>query len=236
MCWGGVLAKTFTEGLKFNGKRILFFAGGDLKPEMQQYFVLFENEYHRIKSQEFRIEGLVAFGTNTEVFKPIKQPKIFDVFYPGAFGLWKRKDLFTRACKGLRAFTCGNIQQHEMQCWDICVDNGIGVAPDIMQDVLPYFYNMSKCTLVLPVAYIGCQRTVLESMACKVPVIVPSDAPLVVEYAVHGGMVVSPEEGVIREAVLSADSYDPTEAYEYVMDNLTEKHYAEKIKEAIEIA
>lgn len=234
MAWGGMLAKTFREGLKYKGKRILFFAGGDLGTEMQQYFVLFENEYHRLKSREFDIKGLVAFGTNTKVFKPIPQPKIFDVFYPGAFGLWKRKDLFAKSVKGLKAFTCGNVQHHEMQCWDVCVENGIAVSPDIMQDVLPYFYNMSKCTLVLPVAYIGAQRTVLESMACKIPVIVPADAPLVVEYAIHGGIIVSPEEKAIRDAVMEADSYDPSEAYDYVMDNLTEKHYAARIKEALE--
>lgn len=236
MCWGGILSKPFAEGLNFKGKKILFFGGGDINQSMQSFVTVFENDYHERKGKEIGLRCLTGFGTNTKVFKPMKQPKLFDVFYPGAFGLWKRKDLFARSCKGLKAFTCGNVQSHEMQCWDVCIENGIAVAPDIMQDVLPYFYNMSKCTLVLPIAYIGCQRTVLESMACKIPVIVPSDAPLVVEYAVHGGIIVPPEENAIREAVLSADSYDSTEAYEYVMDNLTERHYAEKIKEAIEMA
>lgn len=233
--WSCIGGKAFEEGRRFNGRKILFFSGGVMAPLLSEYFCLFENEGHVLIARDLGIPCMKAFGTDVSVFKPMKQPKIFDVFYPGAFGLWKRKDLFAQSVQGLRAFSCGNIQEHEMQCFDVCVENGVAVSPDLPQENLPYFYNMSKSTLVLPVPEIGCQRTVLESMACKVPVIVPSDAALVVEYARHGGIVVHPDSQAIREGITQAMTHDTEEAYQYVMDNLTEQHYAQKIEEAMEM-
>lgn len=235
--WGGSFAPTTETARKYSGKSILFFAGGGIEPK---YFegidvVCFENELH---TQEARMKGikcLTAFGTDTQTFKPMKQPKVFDVIYPGAFGLWKRKDLFAQATKNLRAFTLGNIQPHEMQCFDVCVDNGVAVSADIPQENLPYFYAMSKTVCVLPVPEIGGQRTVLEAMAMKLPTIVPVDAPLVVEYAKHGGIIVETHPEEIKWAIESQLHSVNQEGYEYVMDNLTEKHYAKKIRTALEM-
>ena len=237
MCWGGTLSTSYIEGLKFDGKKVLFFAGGSRHPDNFELYdmTFFENDIHTNEGRVRGIKCMTAFGTNTTVFKSMKQPKIFDVIYPGAFGLWKRKDLFARACKGLKALSLGNIQHHEMQCWNVCVDNGITVSADIPQSCLPYFYAMSKTVLVLPVPEIGCQRTVIEAMAMKIPVIVPCDAPLVVEFAVHGGIIVNPDEQSIRQAVVDPSGANTEEAYEYIINNLTEKHYADKIKEAIRI-
>lgn len=238
-CWGGSLAKTYKEGMEYSGKKALFWAGGprnNLESLRQWDMIFFENELHTIEARKNGLANcMTAFGTNTQIFFPMKQPKIFDVMYPGAFGLWKRKDLFAQAVKGLKALSIGNIQYHEMQCWDVCVENGVAVSADIPQSRLPFFMAMSKTVVVLPVAEIGGQRTVLEAMAMNIPVIVPNDAPLVVEFAQKGGgIIVDPTPEAIREAILSAPENNP-KGLEYIKNEMTEQHYANRIKEGLRI-
>ena len=235
MVWGGTLSRPYNNALEMEVFKILLFAGGSREPSLFNDFQMtcFENDLHTIEAKSRGVKCMTAFGTNTKVFKPFSQPKIFDAVYPGAFGLWKRKDLFAKAVKGLRAFTFGNIQYHELQCLNVCVENGVLVSADLPQEVVPYFLAMSKTVVVLPVSHIGGQRTVLEAMAMKLPVIVPSDAPLVCEFAKHGGIIVEPTPEAIRKAILEAPPINE-EGYKYVMDNLTEKHYADKLKIAIQ--
>lgn len=233
--WGGTLSGPFKAAKHFDAHKILFFAGGGIEREYFEKYdmVLFENEFHTNTARTMGIRCMTAFGTNTKVFKPIKNNKIFDAFYPGAFGLWKRKDLFAKAVKGLKAFSCGNIQEHEPECWDVCVENGVSVAGDIPQNRLPYFMSMSKTIVVLPVPEIGCQRTVLEAQAMNLPVIVPNDAPLVMEFAKHGGIIVDPDPASIRYAIQTAPETNE-DGYQYVLNNMTEVHYAKKIRSAME--
>jgi len=239
MCWGGTLSKTYLEGMDYSGEKALFFAGGSRNnlEELRQWDIIyFENEIHTIEAQKMGLANcMTAFGTNTQIFYPMKQPKMFDVIYPGAFGLWKRKDLFAQAVKGLKALSLGNIQHHEMQCWDVCVENGVAVAMDIPQSRLPFFMAMSKTVVVLPVPEIGGQRTVLEAMAMALPVIVPNDAPLVIEFAEKGGgTIVEPTPEAIRAAILKAREELPnTKGCDYIQSEMTEQHYADRIKEAL---
>ena len=246
MCWGGTLSKTYVEGMNYLGKKALFFAGGpknNLESLRQWDIIYFENEIHRLEAERSGLTKLgdtrhtyciTAFGTNIQVFFPMKQPKIFDVIYPGAFGLWKRKDLFAQAVKGLKALSLGNIQYHEPQCLDICIANDIAISADIPQSRLPYFMAMSKSVVVLPVAEIGGQRTVLEAMAMNIPVIVPSDAPLVVEFAQKGGgIIVDPTPEAIRNAILTVPDSNP-KGLEYINSEMTEVHYADRIKKGLE--
>ncbi len=238
MCWGGSLAKTYKEGTGYLGKKVLFWAGGprdNLESLRQWDMIFFENELHTTEAKKSGLTNcMTAFGTNTQVFFPMKQPKIFDVIYPGAFGLWKRKDLFAEAAIGLKALSLGNIQHHEPQCLDVCVENEIAVSADIPQSRLPYFMAMSKSVVVLPVAEIGGQRTVLEAMAMNIPVIVPSDAPLVVEFAQKGGgIIVDPTPEAIRNAILTVPDSNP-KGLEYINNEMTEVHYADRIKKGLE--
>lgn len=233
--WGGTLSGPYKASKNFNSKKILFFAGGPIEPEFFEKYdmVLFENQIHTDIARAKGIKCMTAFGTNTKVFKPMKNAKLFDAFYPGAFGLWKRKDLFAEAVKGLRAFSCGNIQKQEPECYDVCVDNGVGVSADIPQGRLPYFMSMSRTIVVLPVPEIGCQRTVLEAQAMNLPIIVPNDAPLVVEFAKHGGIIVDPDPASIRYAIQTAPETNE-DGLQYVLNNMTEQHYANKIMSALE--
>ncbi len=234
MAWGGTGSGPYKEALKMKCKRILLFAGGDRSPHLFEKFNItcFENEIHTIEAKSKGVSCITAFGTNTKLFRPIRQPKLFDVVYPGAFGLWKRKDLFAESCKCFRALTFGNIQFQEMECWHVCVNNGIAVSPDLPQEVVPYYLAMSRTVLVLPVPFIGGQRTVLEAMAMKLPVIVPNDAPLVCEFVQHGGIIVEPNPAEIAKAITNAQE-ENIAGYDYVMNNLTEEHYANKLKQAL---
>lgn len=233
--WSGTGGDVYKNSLKHKSKKVLLFAGGDRSPQFFEPFNItcFENDLHTNEARAKGINCITAFGTNTQVFKPIIQPKLFDVVYPGAFGLWKRKNLFAESVKGMRALTFGNVQLHEMECWNVCTDNGIAVSSDLPQEVVPYYMAMSRTVLVLPVPFIGGQRTVIEAMAMKLPVIVPNDAPLVCEFARHGGMMVDPDPEKIRWAIKMAPQINET-GYQYIMNNLTEKHYAQRLEIALE--
>lgn len=235
MAWGGTESVPYNNALQMDTKRILLFAGGNRSPQLFEPFhvTCFENELHTTVAKAQGVRCLTAFGTNTKVFKPMFQPKIFDVVYPGAFGMWKRKDLFAKSVRGLRAFSFGNIQHHEPDCWNVCVQNDIAVSPDLPQEAVPYIMGMSKTVLVLPVPFIGGQRTVLEAMAMKLPIIVPEDAPLVCEFARHGGIIVEPTPEKIRHAIRYAPQQNNS-GYEYVMENFTEVHYARKLQSALD--
>lgn len=235
MAWGGTESEPYKNALLIDTKRILLFAGGNRTSSLFEPFhvTCFENEIHTNIARNQGVRCMTAFGTNTQIFKPMFQPKMFDVVYPGAFGLWKRKDLFAKSVKGLRAFTFGNIQYHEPDCWNVCIQNDIAVSCDLPQEVVPYILGMSKTVLVLPVPFIGGQRTVIEAMAMKLPVIVPDDAPLVCEFAQHGGIIVEPHPDRIRQAIKNAPQVNDS-GYNYIMNNLTEKHYADKLEVAIQ--
>lgn len=235
--WGGTLSNSYRNALEMNCRRVLLFAGGPRDPGYFERFdmVCFENEIHTIEAQARGIRCITAFGTNTNIFKPMKgQAKMFDVIYPGAFGLWKRKDLFAKSVKGLRALSLGNIQYHEIECLSVCVENGVAVSADIPQSRIPYFMAMSHTVCVLPVPEIGGQRTVLEAMAMKLPVIVPNDAPLVCEFAKYGGVIAYPDPFDINLAIKMNIGKVNERGYEYVMNNFTERHYADKLKIVID--
>lgn len=231
--WGGTLATTYQNAQEMPCKRVLLFAGGDRSPELFNNFnfVCFENESHTLEARSKGVRCVTAFGTDTTVFKPIKNPKVFDTIYPAAFGLWKRKDLFAEAVKDMSALTIGNIQVHEPQCMDVCVDNGVAVSGDIPQSRLPYFYGMSCTATVIPVSFIGGQRTVLEALACKLPVIVPSDAPLVTEF--KHVTIVEPTPLSIRDGILSQLDTVNEEGYAWVHENMTQEHYAKKLENVL---
>lgn len=241
MAWGGSFANTTKQAREYKGKSLLFFAGGGIKAE---YFegidiVLFENDIHTTEARVKGIRCQTAFGTDTKLFKPMKQPKVFDVIYPAAFGLWKRKDIFAKAVKGLTALTLGNIQEHEPECLQVCIDNGVAVSSDIPQEVLPYFYNMSKICVITTTPEIGGQRTALEAMSCNIPLVITKDSPLVMEFAGEHAVLADPDPIDIRKMImLILDGYskiDQYQAREYVIENYSEVSYADKIKSAIKL-
>lgn len=175
-----------------------------------------------------------AFGTNTELFKPTPQPKIFDGFFPATGAAWKRHHLFAEAL-GSRGLVCGWWQEHEPQCLETCVSYGTAVLHHQMPESLVYLYNMSKTVVVTSNAQGGSQRTVLEAMACNIPVIGMEDSDVVSELIQKCtiGEIVEPSVPQIRLAVERQKEAKNVNSRDWIMQNYSEYTYADKIKEGI---
>lgn len=174
-----------------------------------------------------------AFGTNTELFRPLDQPKIFDGFFPATGAAWKRHHLFAEAL-GSRGLVCGFWQPHEPQCLEVCVKNRVAVLHHQMAESVSYLYSMAKTVVITSADTGGSQRTVLEAMSCNVPVIVMSDSTMTTEYVEESeGAIVEPDVNKIREAVEEWKDRKVS-TREWILDNYSEFVYADKIKQGIE--
>ena len=97
LLWGQLNQKiiehldTYKVGLCFAG-------GAEEHPLGKEYDIIFtENKYINQKFIDQGYNAKVAFGINTDIFKPYPQPKVFKALYPAVFGMWKRQDLFAQA-------------------------------------------------------------------------------------------------------------------------------------------
>lgn len=174
-----------------------------------------------------------AFGTNTEMFKPMKQPKVFDAFFPATFAAWKRHNLFAEAM-GERGLACGYWQPHEPQCVQVCLDNNVAVLHHQGAESTAQLYNMSKTVVIPSASNGGSQRSVLEALATNIPVIVTSDSEKNSEYIEECGVgaIVEPDANKIRAAV---DEWKDQEVStrDFIMENYSEYVYADKLKDGI---
>lgn len=187
--------------------------------------------------REMGINAVQAFGTNTEIFKPYKQPKVFKAFFPATFAAWKRHELFAEAM-GKDGLVCGWWQPHEPQCVQVCFDKGVGVLHHQMPESIVHLYNMSHTVVITSRDDGGSQRAVLEAMACGIPPIVMDDSDKCREYVEEAGFgkIVSPTEGAIREAVehyIWQNLEKGQKGIDYIASKYTERHYADKIKQGI---
>lgn len=178
-----------------------------------------------------------VFGTNTEIFHPTKQPKIFDSYFPATGATWKRHELFAEAMKG-RGLVSGWWQPHEPNCLQVCIDASTPVLHHQMPESVNYLYNMAKTVLITSSDVGGSQRSVLEAMACGVMPIVMEDSTMTTEYVRESGfgIICKPEVSAIREAVQKAieNPQDPKIGINYIKSKYTEYHYADGIKKGIE--
>lgn len=179
-----------------------------------------------------------VFGTNTEIFKPMKQPKIWDAFMPATYAEWKRHKLFADAMEGKRALAAGWWQEREAFVWQYCQEKNIALLHHQMPHSVNLLYNMSHTTLLTANTHGGSQRAVLESMACGIPPIVMSDSDKTTEYVAESGfgVIVEPDSNKIRAAVehLILNPQDPQKGIDYIASKYTEYHYADGIKAGIE--
>lgn len=165
------------DELNYNGvpsKKILLYAGGTPdKDNAHKLFdvVVVENEADK---REFN-RSVVAFGTNTKVFRPMDLNKVYPAFYPAAFALYKRHDLWSKSVPD-GSLAVGHMQDHETQCYEVVKENGHIISPPLPMDSMPFFYNQSFATVLTPEHMGGCQRAALESMACNIPVLATNDS------------------------------------------------------------
>lgn len=219
--------------------KILLFAGGQVKKEYCDGFDLFLVE-SKINEDDFSAIGkpwLRAFGVNTDVMRPEKQPKVFDACFPSTCAGWKRQGLFSRAL-GDKGVICGRFQESDPIGFLNARENKTLVLPEISYQAVNALYNSSWCCVNTSSEWGGGQRTTLEAMAAGIPVIVMRDSIKNREYVEESGagIVVDPDEEQIRKAILEIKTWTPEQrsaGRQYVENKWTHHHYKDAIIKGI---
>lgn len=220
----------------------LCFAGGDTAGVTGQYFdlIFIESEVYRARLEVRGHEVITAFGTNTELYTPIRLRKHFDVAFPATYCDWKRHRLFSDATEGFRAVAAGFMYDvQERDCYEYPQEHGVLTFPHISAEALKYLYAASKTCVITSRADGGSQRTVLEAMAMNVPVIVMSDSDKTSEYILDAqregydvGAVVDPNQQDIHRAV---DEWRErgSNAREYILKHWSHEVYADNLERGL---
>lgn len=220
------------QELNYNGiasKKILLYAGG--KPDRANANRLFdivvvENESDK---KEFN-RSVVAFGTNTDVFRPMELNKIYPAFYPAAFALYKRHNLWAKSVPD-GSLAVGHMQDHETSCFEVVKENGHSVSPPLPMDSIPFFYNQSFGTVITSEHLGGGQRSALESLSCNIPVLATSDSKASEFEGVWSCEPVVQEVSNAYLAMVTSFEQDPINLRDkYIVGKYDHIKYAEKLK------
>jgi len=179
--WGAL--NRSQHGKKIFKKSGLCYGGGPISRHNTEYFdIVFTESARDLDAfKKLGVNATKAFGTNTDLFKPMESPVVFDSIYPAAFAKWKRHDLFVEYVtksngtnRELPSVAIGYMQpnEHEKECYEVCTAAGVLVVPWIPSSSLVYLYNGSRQCVVAADPEGGGQRTVLEAKACDVPVVI----------------------------------------------------------------
>ena len=135
----------------------LCLAGGTFRDYADCFDLIFvESEVYKNQLEAEGRKVIKAFGTNTELFKPIKQPKIWDAIFPAVFARWKRHELFAGAV-GNTGLACGWMyQNHETECWQICQDRGTMILSYQSAEAVNYLLNASRTCVITADSTGGC--------------------------------------------------------------------------------
>lgn len=220
-------------------KKALLFAGGQIREEWVNGFDMVFTE-SAINEDEFNLIGIPnmrAFGINDRIFKPEKQPKIWDACMQGTFASWKRQQLFSSALKE-KGVCCGRKQKTDIEPFRQCWLNKTAIFDEMSYPNVSSLINMSHTVVNTADYWGGGQRCTLEAMACGVPVIVMSDSPKNMEYVEKSGagIICDANEDSIRNAIARAKADHETfgkNGIEYIKNNFTAKHYADSLMNGI---
>lgn len=235
----GDLSRPLLGELRDCGIPIAIAFSGGLYDEFEDVpdviFVESQVYYDRFKKNGRNV--IRAFGTNTDIFKPFSQPKIFDACYPATMATWKRPELFAKAM-GKRGIACGWFQPHEPHVWQTYQKHGCALLHHQNAESVNLIYNMSHTCVITADSTGGCQRTVLEAMAVGIPPVVMKDSDKTTEYVKESGygVIVEPDVTEIRRVVgkLIRHPLDPQLGQDYINSKYTHHHYAEAMRKGIE--
>lgn len=173
--WGDMTRPNALPLKELNIPMAICFAGGDVDSYNTPYFdhIFVESVVYKQRLADAGYEASIAFGTNTDLFQPRTQNKVFDTIFPATFALWKRHNLYAQATEGLVSLAVGYMYtDHEQECWQECLDKGITILPHASAQVLQGLMAASTVCVIPSRSDGGSQRTVLEAMAMNIPVIV----------------------------------------------------------------
>lgn len=166
----------------FEQKMGLCIAGNAIPPEgALNYDVLFyETKWYRPQI-DFHPNIVQAFGVNTDIFSEIDIPTpiVWDYIGVGALAKWKRWEKMID--KPGNKLVVGEYQLgNEAESSQIAVDllkGGVMISPLVNPYDLAMLYHYSRASYVSADLYGGGERTVLESRACGLDVIIEDDNP-----------------------------------------------------------
>lgn len=230
MGWGPSFTP-WSELNQFTGKKVLLYAGGIPDRENAKMFdaVVVENE----SDAQYFDNSHVAFGTNTETFRPFPLNKLFPSVYPAAFALYKRHNLWAESVPG-GSLAIGHMQEVEQECISVCIDKGHMVLPSVSMKTIPFFLNQARGIVITAERMGGCQRLALEAMACNVPVLVTEDSKA---SEFDGVWTCPPDKENIRNAfltmVMSFENSDIDLRKDYIEGKYDHYTYADKLRNVI---
>lgn len=213
-------------------KKILMYAGGDYDPAAEQIFdrIIVES---KSDTTHFK-DSLIAFGTNTKVFRKIEGlQKMFPSLYPATFLSYKRHELWAQSMLP-GSLAVGDIHEQHPQYHNICSINGHVVIPSVPMVHMPYLYSQSQGVCLTPENMGGGLKSALESLSCNVPVLVTEDSQAV---DINGVWACPPDKDNIREAylqmVLSFENSNVDLREEYITGKFDESTYASQLELAL---
>lgn len=215
-------------------RKIMLFAGGPIKKEWVEGFdlLLVESKINAEECASLNIPYDIAFGVNTDIFKPQKQNKVFDAIHHGTFAAWKHQPLIAEAL-GPKALLVGKFQPHEQFLIDDSLKFGAVVLPKTPYEILPYLLSSAHTCINMADVWGGGQRTTLEAMACGIPVLCRNDSPKNMEYIQESGFgeIIPPATEQIIAGVgrLKTKALNLNIGVNYVNSKWTHRHYAEAI-------
>jgi glycosyltransferase involved in cell wall biosynthesis len=231
-------AENYKKVMNLPNKKVLLFAGGPIKKEWVEGFDLVCVE-SKINAEEFTnigVKNITAFGINEDIFFPQEIDKLYDGIHQGTCASWKRQWLVGESI-GDKGIVVGRFQDSDPYPFKRCEELGTTVLPEQPYEKIAELLNQSLCLLQTSDFWGGGQRATLEAMACNIPVVCMEDSPKNREYVEESGLglVVPPDPQHIKMAVEEIRNWDKKSGRDYVMSKWTSKHYASKLKEAINI-
>lgn len=246
LCWGSIDRPLHATVRRFQKPTALCFAGGAVSHSNLGNFdlVFCETDYHVPLFERQGVNVRKAFGVNTDLFRPTPwQKPHFKAVLPAAFCLYKRYPLFADAF-GPDGLAVGQVQTqpdgsvYEGEfCHGACLDKGVAVIPRIMPYyMMPYMYGLAECTVLPSTTYGGCDRAILESLACDKPVVICEDNEKLKTVAPMFTVKAEPEPLAIRAAAFQAIDRHPKSAVapSWVEANYSHYVYAAQLREGIE--
>lgn len=212
------------------------FAGGEAVNYNTPYFdhIFVESEVYKTKLEQAGYENVsIAFGTNTELFKPVEQSKQFDTIFPATFAAWKRHNIYADAVKGLRALACGYMyDDHETECWKDTAKKGVVILPHVSAETLKWLYGATRACVITSSSAGGSQRTVLEAMAMNIPLIVTDSDKY--DYITDEVFQVDPTPEAVRNTIdFILENNVTVNTRRYVEEKWSEYAYADELEKGM---
>jgi len=229
--WADMTRPHLWKHLEYNKPMALCFAGGERitiqTEEWDHIFVESNTYYDTFKEKGFPVS--MAFGTNTDLFKPVQQTKIFDTLFPATFAGWKRHNMFAEATRDMLACAVGYMYDtHEQECWQVCIDAGNLVLPHVSAQVLQRMYAATRTVAITSESIGGSQRTVLEALAMNIPCIVTDSD----KYDYDGVIRVEANADAVRQAILD-NKNKVMDTREHILNTWSHIQYADALEKGL---